>query len=80
MHVNIRLNDAWQIVLQLLQGRNQHVGLCQRVGSGNLVRRLPRLGQRLAVEFALHGIPRQESGDERRHAQHHHDGDAPKCR
>ena len=33
------------------------------------------LGQGLPIEFAFHRIPRQESGDERRYSEHHHDGD-----
>src|ERR1019366_7710109 len=76
MYVNIRLNNARQVVLQLMQGRTQHLRFCQRVGSGNLVRRQSSLGKSLLVKLALHRIPRQESGDQSRHAQHHHDGDA----
>ena len=74
MHINIGLNDARRIVLQLAQSRNENVGPCQRVGGGNLVSRQARLGQGLVVEFAFHRIPRQESGDESRHSEDHHHG------
>ena len=62
--VNIRLDDAGRVVLQLPQGGNQNIGPRQSFRSGNLVGCLARLGQCLAIELALHGIPRQESGDE----------------
>jgi hypothetical protein len=55
VHVNIRLNDARRIVLQLLQSWNENVGPSQRVRGGNLVGRLPRLGQSLAVKFTSTG-------------------------
>ena len=63
MHINVRLNYARRIVLQLAQFRTENVGPGQRVGSGDLVSRQPRLAQSLAIQFTLHGVPGQVSGD-----------------